>query len=91
MIAVIGHLETDPADRDRLVTMSAEAVRLARATAGCVHFAVTADSVDLGRVDVAELWESAEALAAFRGSGPDDETGSLIRGYHVSEYAVSNG
>lgn len=89
MIAVIGHLEVDPKDRDALVATSAEAVRMARAASGCVHYAVTADSLDPERVDVAELWSTREALDAFRGDGVDDETGSLIRAFHVQEYDVA--
>lgn len=91
MIIVLGHLDTRPEDRDRLVELSAEAVRLARRAPGCLDFAVSADSVDPARVNVAERWASAEELGAFRGSGPQDDAGALIRDFHIGEYLVADG
>jgi hypothetical protein len=49
-----------------------------------------ADLVSAGRVNVFERWESAEALAAFRGSGPSEEQRSQILSAAVVEYAVSD-
>lgn len=89
MIAVIGHLEVDPNDREALVAASADAVRQARSAAGCLHYAVSADPVEPGRVDVAELWSTREALDVFRGDGVDDDTGALIRAFHVQEYEIA--
>lgn len=88
MIAVIGHLDVASGDRDRLVGSSADAVRAARAAEGCLHFAVTTDPLDPERVNVAELWSTREAMETFRGAGVDDETGSLIRAFHVREYDI---
>ncbi len=88
MIIVIGHLEVRPADRDRVVRLSADAVRQARDTAGCIDFAVSADPVDPGRVNVAERWRTRTDLARFRGAGPDDGLGELIRGYAIDEYEL---
>lgn len=65
MIAIIGHIDVDPADRDRLV---ASTVDLQRATQteepGCLAYTMAADPVDAGRITIVELWNSAEALDA---------------------------
>lgn len=90
MIIVTGHLVVDPADRDHQVTLSAEAVRAARATPGCLDFAVSADSCDPSRVNVAERWANRACLEEFRGSGPDDDLGSLVREFHVDEYEIEH-
>lgn len=89
MIAVIGHLEVAAEQRADLVTSSADAVRLARAATGCLHYAVSSDPVQPDRVNVAELWASRDALEAFRGDGVDDETGAHIRAFHVQEYELA--
>lgn len=88
MLIVSGYLELDPADRDAFVADSIAFVRGARATAGCLDFAVSADPVDRARVNVLERWESKAALTAFRGSGPDDESAARILGMHVHDYEV---
>lgn len=88
MIIVIGWLHVDPEQRAAFVADSAEAVRAARTTAGCLDFAVSADTVDADRVNISERWENEDALAAFRGSGPDDDQQSVIRSYAIEEYQV---
>ncbi len=42
-----------------------------------------------GRVNVLERWESREALEAFRGDGPDDESAARILALHVHDYVVA--
>ncbi|WP_435202675.1 SgcJ/EcaC family oxidoreductase [Janibacter sp. GS2] len=88
MIVVVGHLDVDPADRDRFVRLSQESVRRARDTEGCLHFAVTADPLCAGRVDVAERWRDRPALEAFRGSGPAGDLGDAVQAFHVEEVEV---
>jgi quinol monooxygenase YgiN len=91
MIIVSGHLVLDPADRDAHVMASVDAVRLARRAPGCLDFAVSADPVDLTRVNVFELWAAPEHLDAFRASGdPDDEAVdfSRVRRFEIEQYSV---
>lgn len=88
MIVVMGHVDVDPGSRERFVELSQEAVRQARAADGCLHFAVTADPLDPGRVDIAERWRDRVTLEAFRGAGPEDESAEAIRAFHVEEIAV---
>ena len=41
-------------------------VSRAREFDGCVHIAVTADSVDPERINTVEVWRDADALSAWR-------------------------
>jgi quinol monooxygenase YgiN len=88
VIIVTGHLVVDPDSRSRVVEDSAEAVRLARATDGCLDFAVSADSVDPARVNIAERWVDRASLDTFRGSGPEGDEFAAVREFAVSEYDV---
>jgi quinol monooxygenase YgiN len=90
MILVLGHFLVQPADRPRVLALSAEAVRLARLADGNLDFAVGADLVDEARVNVCERWTTRAALDAFRGAGPDDGLGALIREFHVQEIEVGS-
>jgi quinol monooxygenase YgiN len=89
MLIVAGHLVVDPTDRDRYVADCAPAVAAARQASGCLDFAVSADPVDPGRVNVFERWSSSELLDAFRGSGPDDDIRNRILAANISQYTVS--
>jgi quinol monooxygenase YgiN len=88
MLIIAGHLIVDEGDREDFVADSATAVSQARDTDGCLDFAVSADSLDPCRVNVFERWRSRQLLAAFRGSGPDDDLRGRIRKAEISEYAV---
>lgn len=89
MMIVTGYLMLDPQDRDAFVADSVEFVRAARGTSGCLDFAVSADTIDAGRVNVIERWESPEDLKAFRGDGPDDASAARILELAVHDYAVT--
>jgi quinol monooxygenase YgiN len=89
MIIVAGHLVVNAPNREEFLARSRDAVRLARATKGCLDFVVAADLVDDERVNVFERWQNQKALETFRGSGPDDGLGALVRRYEIAEYAVT--
>lgn len=90
MLIVAGHLTVDPADRDRFVADCRTAVvERARAAAGCLDFALSADALEPGRINVFERWSSEEELLAFRGSGPDGDTGARILDATVRRYTIS--
>ena len=57
---------------------------------GCLDFALSADIVDPGRINIFERWESQEAVEAFRGSGPSDEQGAAMLSAEVAEYDVAD-
>lgn len=88
MIVVVGHLLVDAEHRDRAVELSRSAVLAARSTAGCIDFALGADTVDPARINVCERWSDRDALDRFRGSGPGGELGDLIHEVFVEEYEV---
>jgi quinol monooxygenase YgiN len=88
MIIVAGHLRVAAANRDKFLALSANAVRLARATNGCHDFVVAADPLDPDRVNVYERWNDRADLLAFRGEGPDDELGRFIVSGHVEEFTA---
>ena len=66
-----------------------EVVEQARDAPGCLDFALTADLVTAGRINVFERWESAAAVQSFRGDGPGQEQQTAMISASVSEYEVS--
>ncbi len=90
MVIVAGHVVVDPEQREDYLSGSVEVVRQARRTAGCLDFALSADLIEPGRVNIFERWESQAAVDAFRGSGPSDEQGAAILAASVAEYDVGD-
>ncbi len=65
MIAIIGHIDVDPGDRDEVVAATSELQRSTQETEpGCVVYTIAADPTDPGRIRIVELWESAASLDA---------------------------
>ena len=90
MVIVAGHLVVDPESRDDYVGGCVEVVRQARRTPGCLDFALSADVLEPGRVNIFERWESQAAVEAFRGSGPSGEQTQAIVSASVVEYDVTD-
>lgn len=90
MIIVSGHLTVAPDQRAAYLADCVEVVRQARATAGCLEFALCADLLDPGRIVVVERWGSREAVEAFRGDGPGAEQQVAILGASVDEHDVAS-
>jgi quinol monooxygenase YgiN len=65
-------------------------VEQARSAPGCLDFAITADLVDPGRIDIFERWETQAAVQAFRGSGPSDEQCAAMLSASLAEYDVAD-
>ncbi|CAL9533048.1 putative quinol monooxygenase [Streptomyces sp. enrichment culture] len=89
MVIVAGHIVVDPQQRESYVAGCVPVVEQARRAPGCLDFAVTADPVDAGRVNVFERWETQAAVEAFRGAGPGGEQGGAILAAAVAEYDVA--
>jgi quinol monooxygenase YgiN len=89
MVIVAGHVIVAPQERDTYLTGCVEVVRQARTAPGCLDFALSADLLDPGRVNILERWESQAALNAFRGSGPSDEQQGAMLSASVVEYDVT--
>lgn len=90
MVIVAGHIVVEPDERDAYLAGCVPVVEQARATEGCLDFAITADLVDPGRINVLERWVSKEAVEAFRGSGPSEEQGAAMLSADVAEYDVAD-
>ena len=90
MVIVAGQVFVDPAERERYLAGCAGVVEQARRAPGCLDFAITADLIDPGRINVLERWETQKAVNTFRGSGPSDEQSAAIRAASVAEYDVAD-
>jgi quinol monooxygenase YgiN len=88
-VIVSGHLTVAPQARADYLQGCADVVRAARAAPGCLDFAIGADLIEPGRINVFERWDSRAAVETFRGSGPSDEQNAALLGASVAEYEVS--
>jgi quinol monooxygenase YgiN len=89
MLIVAGHLKVRESDRDLYVADCTAAVLAARRAEGCLDFAISADAVDPGRVNIFERWRTRELLLAFRGQGPDEDMRSRILDAKVAGYDLA--
>jgi quinol monooxygenase YgiN len=90
MVIVAGHLTVDPEQRESYLAGCRSVVEKARQADGCLDFAITADLLDPGRVNLFERWESQEAVKTFRGRGPtNQQRGAMLSG-SVAEYDIAN-
>ena len=94
MIAIIGHIEVDPEERDALVASTVE-LQLATRTdePGCITYSMSADPADPGRIQIVELWESAATLDAHFQHPNFHATGQALRavprlGGSVTKYRI---
>lgn len=88
MILVAGALFVDPAGREEYLAGCRAVVEQARATRGCLDFALSPDLVDARRINVYERWIDEEALMRFRGSGPSDDQNDAIQDADVQEFRL---
>lgn len=65
-------------------------VELARRAPGCLDFVISADPVDVRRIQIFERWESRAAVEEFRGSGPSGTQRAAILSASVAEYDVAD-
>jgi quinol monooxygenase YgiN len=89
MIIVAGQLTVDASDRVAYLAGCVSVIEQARQSPGCLDFAITADLLDAGRINIFERWESPAAVQAFRGSGPSDEQSAAMLAASVAEYEVT--
>ena len=89
MIIVAGQILVEPDQREAYLQGCVELTEQARNAPGCLDFALTADLVTAGRINVFERWESAAAVRSFRGDGPSQEQRAEMISASVSEYGVS--
>jgi len=89
MIIVAGHITVEPQQRKSYLAGCARVVEQARLAVGCLDFAISADLLDPGRVNIFERWESQAAVETFRGGGPDEEQRAAMLKMAVREYVAS--
>jgi quinol monooxygenase YgiN len=89
MVIVSGHLIVNEEAREDYLAGCADVVAQARRAPGCLDFAISADLLDPGRINVFERWASQSAVEEFRGSGTGGDQAAMIRAASVSEYDVS--
>ncbi|GAA0382877.1 antibiotic biosynthesis monooxygenase [Microbispora corallina] len=89
MIIISGWLSVDPGVRDSYLQGCISVVEQARASSGCLDFALSPDLIDAGRINVYERWESGETLDAFRTAGPNEDQTAMIRDAKVFRYHIS--
>ena len=90
MVIVAGHITVDPEQRESYLAGSMSVVEKARRADGCLDFAMTADLLDPGRVNLFERWESQAAVEAFRRSAPRDKHGAAMLSVSVAEYDIAD-
>ena len=89
MFIVTGYIIVEPAQREAYLAGCVVIVEAARAAPGCLDFAISADVVDPGRINIFERWTSQAAVESCRGSGPSDEQGAAMLALAVAEYDVA--
>jgi quinol monooxygenase YgiN len=90
MVIVAGHITVDPEQRESHLAGSAKVVEKARGAPGCLDFAMTADLIDPGRLNLFERWESRAALKAFRKRAPRNKQAAAMLSGSVAEYDIAD-
>jgi quinol monooxygenase YgiN len=90
MVIVAGHITVDPEQRESYLAGSISVVEKARRADGCLDFAITADLIDPGRVNLFERWESQAAVETFRRRGPRNTQGAATLSVSVAEYDIAD-
>lgn len=91
MVIICGSVQVDPDRRDEYVVAHRDLVRRARDADGCLHVAITADSVDPGRVNNVEVWRDAAALDAWRAVANAPELEIEFSASDVARYDATDG
>lgn len=88
MLIIAGHYLVDAEQRDAYVAAYRDLVTRARAAPGCLDVAITADTVQPGRVNMYERWDGEASLAAFRAVASPPELDVQMREMQVSTFSV---
>jgi quinol monooxygenase YgiN len=79
MVIVAGYVAVEPQQRESYLAGCMSVVDRARGAAGRLDFAITADLIDPGRVNIFERSESQAAVEAFRRSALRNKQGAAMR------------
>ena len=89
MIIVAGHLTVAPDRRDAFLADAVTVITAARDAPGCIDFHLSADPIDPTRINIFEHWDSADAVEAFRGSGPSSDQQAAILSADVHQHTIA--
>ena len=89
MVIVAGWFSVAPEDRDKFVDGHEDLIRRARKAPGCLDLAISGDPVDPSRVNMFELWESDDALNAWRAVANPPAQFTEILGGDVQKHEIS--
>jgi quinol monooxygenase YgiN len=89
MVIVAGHVTLEPRQREAYLAGCVSIVKRSRSLAGCLDFAITADPIGPGRVNIYECWESQAALESARSSASGDDLGAAMLSVSVAEYDIA--
>ena len=89
-VIVAGHITVEPQQRESYLAGCVSVVERARGAAGCLDFAITADPIDPGRVNIFERWESQAALNTAHGNAPGFEQAEAMLSVSVADYDVAD-
>ncbi|MEV6910221.1 antibiotic biosynthesis monooxygenase family protein [Amycolatopsis sp. NPDC051071] len=89
-VIVAGKVYVDPEVRDRYVEGHQVIAERARAHPGCLDLVIAADTLEAGRVNIFEYWESEEVLNAWRAISPTPSFTAEIRDGEVFKHQVSH-
>ena len=90
MVIVAGHITVEPQQRESYLAGCVRIVEQARRAAGCLDFAISADLLDSGRLNIFERWESQAAVETFRSSGPSSDQRAAMLSVSVAEYDIAD-
>src|ERR687891_2946201 len=90
MVIVAGHVTVEPRQREAYLAGCVSIVKRSRSLAGCLDFAITADPIDPGRVNIYECWESQAALNTARGNAPGFEQAEAMLSVSVADHDVAD-
>ena len=90
MVIIAGYELVDAHKRDTIVAAHRDLVSRARKFDGCIHVAITADSVDPERINTVEVWRDAEVMGEWRkqANAPDTEAPKYM---DVKRYDATDG
>jgi quinol monooxygenase YgiN len=91
MIIIAGQELVDAEKRDGVVDAHRDLVSQAREFDGCMHVAVTADSVDPERINSVEVWRDAEVMEQWRGQANAPEVVDEAKYSSVKRYDATDG
>jgi quinol monooxygenase YgiN len=90
MVIVAGRVTVDPEQRESYLAGCMSVVEKARRADGCLDFAITADLLDPGRVNLFERRETQAAVETFRRRAPRNRQGAATRSVSVGEYDIAD-